>query len=87
MGEDANPVGTTAFVLIAWCDRETEGPRTDGAKGDPYLLQPSGTPLENEGPPLVGVPGHEGHYNRVKRPHPHGGGRRSNDDSYWMGRP
>jgi len=67
--EAANPVGTIAFALIAGCDRGSEGLGTDGAKGDPYLLQSSGPPLEDEGPPLVGVQGRDGPYNRVEHPH------------------
>ena len=61
--DDANLVGTTTFALIAGCDRESKGPGTDGDKGDPYLLQLLGPPLEDEVPPLVGVQGHEGRYN------------------------
>ena len=83
MVKATNPVGTATFTLIAGCDRGSEGLGTDGAKGDPYLLQSSGPPLEDEGPPLVGVLGHDGPYNQVKRPYLLGGGRRSNDDSYW----
>ena len=75
MVEATNPIGTTAFPLIARCGRGSEGQGTNGAEGDPYLLQPSGPPLEDEGPPLVGVPRHDGTYNRVERPHPFGGGR------------
>ena len=81
MVEAANPVGTIAFALIAGCDRLSKGPRTDGAKGDPYLLQSSGHPLE-DGSPLVGALGRDGSYNRVRHPHLLGGGRRSDDDSY-----
>ena len=83
MVEDANRVRTIAFALIARCDRGSEGLGTDGAEGDPYLLQVSGPPLEDEGPPLVGVLGRDGSYNRVEHPHLLGGGRRSDDDSYW----
>ena len=75
MVKAANPIETATFVLIAGCDRESEGPRTNGAEGDPYLLQPLGPPLEDEGPPLVGVPGLDGPYNQVDCPHPLGGGR------------
>ena len=42
------------------------------------VIRPSsaiGYSLEDEGPPLVGVPRHDGTYNRVERPHPFGGGR------------
>ena len=59
----ANPIGTATFALIAGCDRGSKGSGTDGAKGDSYLLQPSGRALEDEGPPPVGVPGHDGPYN------------------------
>ena len=45
----ANPVRTVAFVLIAGCDRGSEGSWTDGAEGDLYLLRPSGPPLEDGG--------------------------------------
>ena len=83
MVEDANPVGSTSFMVITGCNRRSKGPRTDGAEGDPYLLQPSGPSLEDEGPPLVGVIGCKGPYNQVKHPHSLGGGRRSDDDSYW----
>jgi hypothetical protein len=83
MVEDGNPVETTTFALIAGCDRGSKGPGTDSAEGDPYLLQPLVPPLEDEGPPSVGVLGSEGPYNRVEHPHPLGGGRRSDDDSYW----
>ena len=70
-----NPIRTAAFVLIARYDRGSKAPRTNDAEGDPYLLQPSGPPLEDEGPPLVGVPRHDGPYNQVECPHPLGGGR------------
>jgi len=75
MVDATNPVGIIPFALIVGCDRGSKGLGTDGAEGDPYLLQPLGTPLEDEGPPPVGVLGHEGCYNRVKHPHPCGGGR------------
>ena len=68
--------------FIARCDRGSKGLGTNNAEGDPYLLQPLGPPLKDERPPLVGVLGRNGPYNRVECPHPHGGGRRSNDDSY-----
>ena len=83
MVEDANPVETTTFVLIARCDRGSKGLRIDDAEGDPYLLQSSGPPLEDEGPPLVGVLGHNRPYNQVMCPHLLGGGRRCDDDNYW----
>ena len=51
MVEAANPVETATFALIAGCDRGSKGSGTDGAKGDSYLLQPSGPPLEDEGHP------------------------------------
>ena len=82
MVEAANPVGTIAFALIARYDRGSKGPRTDGTEGDPYLLQPLGPPLEDEGPPPTGVLGRDGPYNRVKRPRSLGGGRQSDDDNY-----
>ena len=63
MVEATNPVRTSSFALIAGCNQGSEGLRTDGDEGDLYLLQPSGPPLEDEGPPLVGVPGHDGPYN------------------------
>ena len=83
MVEATNPIRIATFALIAGCDRGSKGPGIDGAEGDLYLLQPSGPLLEDEGPPPVGVPGNNGLYNRVERPHPLGGGRRSNDDNYW----
>ena len=63
MVEDANPIGIAAFVLIVGCNRGSEGPRTDSAEGDLYLLQLLGPPLEDEGPPPVGVLGRDGPYN------------------------
>ena len=83
MVEATNPVRTSSFALIAGCNRGSEGPRTDGAEGDPSHLQPLGPPLEDEGPPLVGVLGRDGPYNRGEHPHPLGGGRQSDDDNYW----
>ena len=83
MVDATNPFRTTTFALIDGCNRGSKGPGTDGTEGDPYLLQPLGPPLEDEGPPLVGVPRCVGPYNRVEHPHPLGGGRWSNDDSYW----
>ena len=49
MVEATNPFGTATFVIIARCDQGSEGLRTDSAEGDPYLLQPLGPPLEDEG--------------------------------------
>ena len=83
MVEDANPVGTTTFAHTTGRNRGSEGPVTNSAEGDPYLIHPLSPPFEDEGPPLVGVLGHDEPYNRVKCPHPRGGGRRSDDDSYW----
>ena len=83
MVEATNPIGTTAFALIAGCNRGSEGPRTNGTEGDPSHLQPLGPPLEDEGPPLVGVPGCDRPYNGVERPHLLGGDRRFDDDIYW----
>ena len=57
MVKAANPVGTVAFALIARCDRGSKGLGTDGAEGDPSLLQLLSPPLEDEGPPLVGFLG------------------------------
>ena len=63
MVEATNPVRIIPFALIVGCDRGSKGLGTDGAKGDLYLLQPLGPPLEDEGPPLVGVLGRNGPYN------------------------
>ena len=83
MVEATNPFGTATFVIIARCDQGSEGLGTDDTEGDLYVLQPLGPPLEDEGPPPMGVLGCDGPYNRVKHPHPLGGGRQSDDDNYW----
>ena len=42
-------------ALLVGCDHGPEGLGPDGDEDDPYLHWSSGSPLEDEAPPLVGV--------------------------------
>ena len=64
--------GHARRALLVGCDRGPEGLGPDGDKGDTYLHQPSGPPLEDESPPLVGVLRTDRPYNRVEGHHPRG---------------
>ena len=55
---------------LVGCDQGPKGPRPNENEGDPYLHRPSGPPLEDEAPPLVGVLSQDGAYNLVEGHHP-----------------
>ena len=52
------------------CDQGPKGPGLKGNEGNLYLHRSSGPPLEDEAPPLMGVPRPDGPYNRVEGHHP-----------------
>ena len=70
--------GTTALgghvgcALLVGCDHGPEGLGLDRDEDDPYLHRLSGSPLEDEAPPPMGVPRPNGSYNRVEGHHPQG---------------
>ena len=73
MGGTTAPRGVQApSAQLVGCDQGPKGPGPDRNKGDPYLHRPLGPPLEDEAPPLVGVPRPNGPYNRVEGHHPRG---------------
>ena len=62
--------GQTRCALLVGYDHGLEGSGPDRDEGDPYLHRLVGPPLEDEAPPLVGVPRPNGPYNRVEGHHP-----------------
>ena len=73
MGGTTAPGGLQApCAQLVGCDQGLEGPGPDVNEGDPYHHRLSGSPLEDEAPPPVGVPRPNGPYNQVEGHHPRG---------------
>ena len=60
--------GHAECALLVGCDQGPKRLGLDGDESDPYLHRPSGPPLEDEAPCLVGVLGPNRPYNRLNVP-------------------
>jgi len=70
MGGTTTLGGHVGCALPIGCDHGPKGLGPDGDESDLYLHRWSGLPLEDEAPPLVGVPRPNGPYNQVEGHHP-----------------